>query len=73
MEHTDPELAADIVDKGIMLTGGGALLRRLDDVLRAATGLPVSVAENSLQCVVLGTGKALEEVGKFENILTSMY
>ena len=73
LEHTDPELAADIVDKGIMLTGGGALLRRLDDVLRAATGLPVSVGENALQCVVLGTGKALEEVGKFENILTSMY
>ena len=73
LEHTDPELAADIVDKGIMLTGGGALLRRLDDVLRAATDLPVSVAENALQCVVLGTGKALEEVGKFENILTSMY
>ena len=56
-----------------MLTGGGALLRRLDDVLRAATDLPVSVAENALQCVVLGTGKALEEVSKFENILTSMY
>ena len=73
LEHTDPELAADIVDKGIMLTGGGAQLTRLDDVLRAATDLPVSVAENPLQCVVLGTGKALEEVGKFENILTSMY
>lgn len=73
MEHTDPELASDIVDKGIMLTGGGALLRRLDDVLRAATGLPVSVAENSLLCVALGTGKALEEVNKFENILSSMY
>ena len=73
LEHTDPELAADIVDKGIMLTGGGALLRRLDDVLRGATGLPVSVAENALQCVALGTGKALEEVNKFENILSSMY
>ena len=73
LEHTDPELASDIVDKGIMLTGGGALLRRLDDVLRAATGLPVSVAENALLCVALGTGKALEEVSKFENILSSMY
>lgn len=73
LEHTDPELASDIVDKGIMLTGGGALLNRLDEVLRKATGLPVCVAENALQCVALGTGRALEEVSKFENILTSMY
>lgn len=73
LEHTDPELASDIVDRGIMLTGGGALLRRLDEVLRDATGLPVSVAENALQCVALGTGTALEEINKFENILTSMY
>ncbi len=73
LEHTDPELASDIVDKGIMLTGGGALLSRLDEVLRDATGLPVCVAENALQCVALGTGRALEEVSKFENILTSMY
>jgi rod shape-determining protein MreB len=73
LEHTDPELAADIVDKGIVLTGGGALLKRLDEVLRKATGLPVSVGENSLQCVVLGTGKTVEEIAKFENILTSMY
>ena len=73
LEHTDPELASDIVDKGIMLTGGGALLARLDDVLRKATGLPVCIAENALQCVVLGTGRAVEEFDKFENILTSMY
>lgn len=73
LEHTDPELASDIVDKGIMLTGGGALLRRLDEVLRDATGLPVSVAENALQCVARGTGISLEEFAKFENILTSMY
>ena len=73
LEHTDPELSSDIVDKGIMLTGGGALLKHLDSVLREATGLPVCVAENALQCVALGTGRAAEEVGKFENILTSMY
>lgn len=73
LEHTDPELASDIVDKGIMLTGGGAMLRRLDEVLRKATGLPVSVAENPLQCVVLGTGRSVEEIEKFENILTSMF
>jgi len=73
LEHTDPELASDIVDKGIVLTGGGAKLKRLDEVLRKATGLPVSVAENPLQCVVLGTGRTIEEISKFENILTSMY
>ncbi len=73
LEVVDPELAADIVDKGIMLTGGGALLRRLDEVLRQATGLPVSVAENALQCVALGCGEAVEKLNKFENVLTSMY
>ena len=61
LENTPPELAADIVDKGIVLTGGGALLYRLDQVLRDATGLAVVVAENPLQCVALGTGRALEE------------
>ncbi len=73
LENVSPEVAADIVDKGIMLTGGGALLRRLDNVLRDATGLPVSVAENALQCVALGCGEAVERIGKFENVLTSMY
>ncbi len=73
LENTAPELASDIVDRGIMLTGGGALLKRLDNVLREATGLPVSVAENALQCVALGTGQAMEEVTKFENLLSSMY
>ncbi|MDD3669464.1 MAG: rod shape-determining protein, partial [Alphaproteobacteria bacterium] len=73
LEHTDPELASDIVDKGIMLTGGGAQLRRLDEILRKATGLPVSIGENPLQCVALGTGRALEDLSKFENILSSMY
>ena len=61
LEHTAPELAADIVDKGIVLTGGGALLSNLDYVLRHATGLPVSIADEPLSCVVLGTGRALEE------------
>ena len=61
LEHTAPELAADIVDKGIVLTGGGALLADLDKVLRQSTGLPVSIAEESLTCVALGTGRALEE------------
>jgi rod shape-determining protein MreB len=61
LENTAPELAADIVDQGIILTGGGALLGQLDEVLRDATGLPVSVAEDPLTCVALGTGRALEE------------
>ena len=73
LEHTAPELAADIVDKGIVLTGGGALLANLDQVLRNATGLPVSIAEDPLACVVKGTGRALEEISKLRTILSSMY
>jgi rod shape-determining protein MreB and related proteins len=73
LEHTAPELAADIVDKGIVLTGGGALLGNMDFVLRHATGLPVSIADDPLSCVVLGTGRALEEMRKLRNVLTTMY
>jgi rod shape-determining protein MreB len=73
LENTPPELAADIVDKGIVLTGGGALLNRLDQVLRAETGLAAVVAENPLQCVALGTGRALEERKRLSNVLISMY
>ncbi len=73
LEHTAPELAADIVDKGIVLTGGGALLGNMDFVLRHATGLPVSLADDPLSCVVLGTGRALEEMRRLRNVLSSMY
>ena len=73
LEHTAPELAADIVDKGIVLTGGGALLGNLDYVLRHATGLPVSIADDPLTCVALGTGRALEEFKKLKDVLVSMY
>jgi len=73
LEHTAPELAADIVDKGIVLTGGGALLSNLDVVLRNATGLPVSVADDPLTCVALGTGRCLEEMKTLRNVLISMY
>lgn len=73
LEHTAPELAADIVDKGIVLTGGGALLTNLDQVLRNATGLPVSIAEDPLACVVKGTGKALGEMSRLRSILSTMY
>ncbi|HEY0623554.1 rod shape-determining protein [Sphingomonas sp.] len=61
LENTAPELAADIVDQGIVLTGGGALLEGIDEVLRDETGLPVTVAEDPLTCVALGTGRALED------------
>ena len=61
LENTAPELAADIVDQGIVLTGGGALIKGLDDYLREETGLPVSVAEDPLSCVALGTGRAMED------------
>ena len=61
LENTAPELAADICDQGIVLTGGGALLHGLDEVLREATGLPVAIAEEPLTCVALGTGRALED------------
>ncbi len=73
LENTAPELAADIVDKGIVLTGGGALLRNLDFVLRHATGLPVSVAEDPLSCVGLGTGRALEEMNTLKSLLVGGY
>lgn len=73
LENTAPELAADIVDKGIVLTGGGALLTNLDQVLRNATGLPVSIAEDPLACVVKGTGRALEDFKRFKSILSTMY
>src|SRR6476620_7588237 len=73
LEHTAPELAADIVDKGIVMTGGGALLGNLDFVLRHSTGLPVSVADDPLSCVALGTGRALEEMKTLKNLLINMW
>jgi rod shape-determining protein MreB len=70
LEQTEPELAADIVDQGIVMTGGGALLRRIDEVLASATGLPVVVAEEALMCVALGAGRALEDP-EFSGVLIS--
>ena len=69
LEKTPPELAADIVDKGIVLTGGGALLNKMDYVLQQATGLPVSVPEDPLTCVVRGTGRCLDEMKTLRNVL----
>ena len=71
LERTPPELAADIVDKGIVLTGGGALLANLDVVLREETRLPVMVADDPLFCVVLGTGRALDELTLLKAVTTT--
>jgi rod shape-determining protein MreB len=70
LEKTPPELASDIVDNGIVLTGGGALLANLDVLLRERTGLPVSLAEDPLTCVVLGSGKVLEELDLLKQLTT---
>ncbi|TDQ37960.1 rod shape-determining protein [Aureibacillus halotolerans] len=67
LEKTPPELAADIMDRGIVLTGGGALLRNLDKVISDETKMPVLVAENPLDCVAIGTGKALENLHLFRS------
>jgi rod shape-determining protein MreB and related proteins len=71
LEQTPPELGADIASKGLVLTGGGALLRDLDRLLMEETGLPVIVAEDPLSCVVRGSGKALERMDKLGSIFTS--
>jgi rod shape-determining protein MreB len=73
LENTPPELSADIVDKGIIMTGGGSLLTRLDELLRIKTGLPVAVAEDALLCVAIGTGKTLEELDIMKAVLLRAY
>ena len=71
LEQIPPELSADIVERGIMMTGGGSLLGNLDKVLRRSTSIPVSIAEDPLLCVVMGTGKALEEKAKLSDVFAS--
>ncbi len=73
LETTPPELVADIVDHGIVLTGGGSLLANLDVVLSNETNLPVTIAEDALSCVALGTGEAIENLKLMKNILSSVY
>ena len=73
LEHTAAELAGDIVDKGIVLTGGGALLSNLDLVLRHATGLPISIADEPLTGVALGAGRVLEEMKTLKNVMINMW
>ena len=69
LEQTPPELAADIVDRGIVLTGGGALLKNLDKLLREETGLPITITEDPLSTVVLGSGKALDNLDILREIM----
>ncbi len=69
LEKTPPELASDIMEKGIVLAGGGALIKNLDKLLSEKTGMPVYVAENPLDCVVKGTGKTLEDLDKLRSVL----
>jgi rod shape-determining protein MreB len=68
LEQTPPELAADIVDRGIFLTGGGGLLKNLDILLREETGLPINIAADPLSAVVLGSGKALEDLDLLKEV-----
>ena len=68
LEHTAPELASDIVDKGIVLAGGGALLRNLDVLLREETGLPIMLADDPLTAVVMGAGKVLDELSLLKDV-----
>lgn len=69
LEKTPPELASDIMEKGIILAGGGALIENLDKLLSEKTGMPVFVAEDPLDCVVKGTGKTLEDLERLKNVL----
>jgi len=69
LEKTPPELSSDLVDMGLVLTGGGALLKNIDKLISKETGLPVVVAEDPLSCVALGTGKALDQEESFSNLL----
>ena len=69
LEQTPPELSADLVDMGLVLTGGGALLKNIDKLITKETGLPVSIAEDPLSCVALGTGKALDQEAAFSTML----
>lgn len=72
LEKTPPELSSDIMDRGITLTGGGALLRGLDKLIEAQTGMPVNIADTPLNCVVMGTGKVLDEIETLRSVLVNL-
>ena len=71
LEKTPPELASDIMEKGIVLAGGGALIKNLDKLLSLETGMPVYIAEEPLDCVVRGTGKTLEDIERLKKVLVN--
>lgn len=71
LELAPPELVSDVMDRGIIMTGGGALLKNFDEMLRQTTGIPVSVAENAMDCVALGTGQALDMIPVLQDALIS--
>ena len=71
LDRTPPELSGDIMDRGLVLTGGGALLRGFDERLRHETGMPIVIAERPLDCVVLGSGKCVEEFEALSQVLIS--
>jgi rod shape-determining protein MreB len=71
LDKTPPELSSDIMDRGIVLTGGGALLRGLDERLRQETGMPVQIAEQPLNCVAVGAGRCLDEFDSLKKVLVT--
>jgi len=71
LEMAPPELVSDVIDRGIIMTGGGSLLKNFDELLRQSTGIPVSVAENPMDCVALGTGQALDMIPVLQDALIS--
>ena len=71
LERCPPELAADIVDRGIVMTGGGSLLRELETLLKEETNLPINTVDDPLSCVVLGTGKILDDIEYYQKVLVS--
>lgn len=73
LEKTPPELASDIMDKGIVITGGGALIRGIDELISHETGMPVRIAEKPLDCVAAGTGKVLEDMEHLHDVLSTEY
>ena len=73
LEQTPPELSSDIIDKGMVMSGGGALLRNIDKLLTQVTGVPCHVAENAMNCVALGTGEALKHYDFFKKSLVSSF
>jgi rod shape-determining protein MreB len=73
LEETPPELASDIIDKGMVMTGGGSLLRNIDRLLTQVTGVPCHVAENALNCVALGAGLAMQHFEFFKNSLVQRF